>query len=1479
MGRGPSTGVGVEALTIGLDMSLGDADKAVANELKKSTKKLASVFTTSIGAGFASIAAGAVGAVAALGAAMALTVGASSKFEDSFAGIKKTVNASDAEFKQLALSVRQLATEIPIATAQLNQIGELGGQLGVQTSGLPIFIDTIAKLGVATRLSTETAALSLARLQTIFQLPEEDIDNLASSLVDLGNNFAALEDEILSTALRLAAGAKVAGATVADTLAIATALQAVGVQSQAGGTAMARVFQAITVALQGGQKELQVFAQVTGLGVEGFKALASENPAEALNIFLMGLKQAADEGRNLVEILDELGLKQQRTIRALLAVSEAGDLLTDTLTTANIAYDLNIALQEEANKRFETAKSQTKLFKNAITELRIEIGNFFLPALKDILAGLTGTALAMGDNEKSTEGMSNALKAFVAIVTVASTAVMAIVGNLAMFRVMGIMVGKSTTEVAKAFASLSLATKGFATSAIFAGKAIMFLQTAMFPILAILAALTVGFMVFQAKQLKAKRQVEAFTKAEQARLSVMQKLEESQTRLNEAQKAAEEQGIDPEDSAAVQAELRRQKLLEENLEKLQKISNMTFLNIAGGEDLSIDEADAIVNDFDKIIGKREELNAIVPKTDAKLFALNPSQMNLAEQFAELFDIDIKLAEEIVAGGFDKIQEFTSLQSMSDPDAFKEASKILTEYIKSVENGAQRGRMGFGDLSEAEQEALEHTRKYTDGALEAAQRFGAASRHDEEMIQSRTAVLDQYNAIAAENENLVPIDITLFENDPETAVMVFTTVQDALKRTNENVEETTISATDLTNAFLAAKDAAVDLVTTIDDIDPPEIIDIDDIRKGVQMAKDLEVVLGSGVFQLLQAGYPALALDFAQGGIEAENMGKIISIVNSGIEENADILQDMEDNVLTSNQEIAAQAQNYNSIKQETLDFIKDEYGLSLTALDNEEDRAAIQRVFNSMEKESKADKADYLSLTKEVLHAERSIIDAKREIKDLEDEIAAMTADLVYDSITITNAKRDEVTQAEALAALNEALAEFGKEGVQTNSEKLQILQAELNIQRLTDKIENKRSKRQQKSIRDKKKEVEFLKKAVEQGVVDQLDLDVAQEELDDMQAPMDEKEKSMLTLQKEIAEAELEILKTRSKGLAPEVIAAIENYNKSLEVTAKRDEEIAKKTEEVARKTQDLQIEQAQVAERYDEILEKYPDFKEKSMEIASMIGIPQQVMKSALDGMGKTVDQFISYVNFAKNYRDKTLGYTEGDPNNFVNRNMVNSYEESDAFRSQQYRASEYNFSGLGPFSFNQMYSQALGNVEPFTVNIPPATETYTGPTIGNMPDLTGFEPYYSGGKIKYPQNISFNRPEGQQFPPYYPGESFAIQDFFKNIFSSASSGINSIFPEGFTPQFYMGRAYGGTVPIGKASVVGEMGPETIMSTPGGTSVFANKTGGYGSGVNIQNMNLNITGLPADPITARKVAQNIQRELLKLEKGGQAGTGLINR
>ena len=1405
---------GIESIVIGLNVDMKSANAQIKKELSATTALLSRTFAGGATAAFATATAGAVGAVAALAGAMALTVGASSKFEDSFAGIKKTVDASEAEFDKLAVSIRTLATEIPIATSQLNQIGELGGQLGVKTSGLPIFIDTIAKLGVATRLSTETAALSLARLQTIFQLPENEIDNLASSLVDLGNNFAALEDEILSTSLRLAAGAKVAGATVADTLAIATALQAVGVQSQAGGTAMARVFQAITIALQGGQKEMAVFAEVTGLGVEGFRQLASENPAEALNVFLMGLSNASDAGRNLVEILEQLGLKQQRTIRALLAVSEAGDLLTETLTTANVAFDLNIALQEEADKRFETSKSQAKLMKNAFTELRIEIGNFFLPALKNLLAGLTGTALAMADNEKSADGMNNALIAIVTTFSLVSMAAINLVGQLARIKALAVAVNQPFGQMMVMMASLKKGMEGYTLATTMAAKATMFLGLHAAKILSVFALLTVAFMVFQGAQVKARRQVEAFTKAEAVRLATITKLENAQKKLNEATIAAEEAGQDPMNSPAVQSAQKQVEIIEEQVQQLEKISNMRFLNISRfTKDFDIDEADEIVQGFDKIVESRERLSQAIQGADDSNFLFNTAGSDdLVKDFAKRFDLTVDEAEHIMEGGFGRIKEFLNLVSMSDEKAFQDGGKIFSEYAQNIIAAAGFAGNGLTDLTDEQVQFLLHQSNFADQLMTGGLRLTDVAAMDEEMVEARRALLEEYNAMAADNENLEVIPPEIFEAIPETARFVFDVVHGAIKTTETEVGKVAQSTEDLEKAFLAAKDAVQDFRKEIDEIEPPKLVDIEDLKAGIQMTKDLETVLGSGVIKILEAGFPALALDIARGGIEAENLGDMIAIVQSGIDDTDGSLTAMNDGIMAKDSEIIALVDQYANGKDNVLDILKEEFGVTVDIRDIEANREAIQRVFNSMQKSSTDEQVDYLALTKEVLQAERSLKDAKEEIRDLQEELLSMSEDLVFNNIVITNAKRDEVTIAEALADVNKAIAEFGEIGVVTNKEKLSILQMELNIQKMTDKIEAKRSKRQEKSIRDKEKEVKFLELALEQGVIEQLDLDAANEELSELRNPMTKEEKDILTLQKEIAEAELEIANARKEGLDPAVISAIESYNTALGVTVDRDKEIADLTEDLARKNEDLAIEQAEVADRYQEILDKYPDFKEKSMEIAQMIGIPQQVMASTLDGMKVTIDEFIDYVDFAKQYRDSVMGY-EGDPDAHI--------------------------------------------PKPRTV---PIDDKYLQ---DRKDDAAAIEAAAAGTLHTYSP------------PSITPVSEQSDKGFFERIIGNFVQGFA---PSSFMP-FYKGRAYGGTVPIGRASVVGEMGPETIMSTPGGTSVFANKTSAGGSGVNIQNMNLNITGLPADPITARKVAQNIQKELLKLEKEGKAGTGLINR
>src|SRR5690606_27523968 len=89
----------------------------------------------------------ALGATAAFGALGVISAKAAIDFESSFAGVRKTVDATDAEFRQLSGAFRQMAKEIPVNVNEINRIGEAAGQLGIQTEHLVDFTRVMADLG------------------------------------------------------------------------------------------------------------------------------------------------------------------------------------------------------------------------------------------------------------------------------------------------------------------------------------------------------------------------------------------------------------------------------------------------------------------------------------------------------------------------------------------------------------------------------------------------------------------------------------------------------------------------------------------------------------------------------------------------------------------------------------------------------------------------------------------------------------------------------------------------------------------------------------------------------------------------------------------------------------------------------------------------------------------------------------------------------------------------------------------------------------------------------------------------------------------------------------------------------------------------------------------------------------------------------------------------------------------------------------
>jgi TP901 family phage tail tape measure protein len=378
--------------------SLSKATKGIANELSTLQRKTATVASsmTSFVPAFAAVGAAAFSAFSFAGRAAV-------QFQDSFAGVRKTLNFSgtaaknqEENFRALADSLVDISRTTPMAANELARIGEIGGQLGISAGAITKFTKTISQLTVATTMSAEEASFALSRLAAITRLPERNLGNLASVLVRLGNEFAATEGEIVNTAMKIASALELLESptsnAAADSLALAAALKQVGQQTQAGSTAVARSLDIMATAVLQGGRELSLFAKVAGMTSDTFRNLAEASPAQAFVAFLEGLQAVGNAGADTVQLLEELGLGQQRTLRALRSMALASDDVKAALSSANEEFALNNALQTEAEKRYETVVSQLGMLRNNITALGIETGNQLLEPLNEVIDGLTTIA-------------------------------------------------------------------------------------------------------------------------------------------------------------------------------------------------------------------------------------------------------------------------------------------------------------------------------------------------------------------------------------------------------------------------------------------------------------------------------------------------------------------------------------------------------------------------------------------------------------------------------------------------------------------------------------------------------------------------------------------------------------------------------------------------------------------------------------------------------------------------------------------------------------------------------------------------------------------------------------------------------------------------------------------------------------------------------------------------------------------------------
>jgi len=389
------------------------------------------------------------GAVVAAG--LAVSAKAAIDWESAWAGVQKTVSGTPEEMAALEKSLRGLAMELPATAEEIAGVAEAAGQLGIKRQDILEFTKVAVAMGVATNLSSEDAATGMARLSNIMGTSSSDVDRMGSAIVALGNNSATTEGEILAMALRLGAAGRQAGLSEGEVIGLSAAMSSLGIEAEAGGTAMSTVIKDINSAVLDGSDQLELYARIAGTSADKFATAWREDAAGAMVTVVQGLARVQASGQNVNTVISDLGMDGIRTSDTLLRLAGNADGLATSLTMGNDAWATNNALMNEANQRYQTSASKIQIAENSLNEAAITVGEVLLPALA---AGVDLVA----DFARGWSELPGGLQSTVVVLGLAATGITLVGGGAAL--------AAPKIRLFRAEMALLAASSGTATSAV-----------------------------------------------------------------------------------------------------------------------------------------------------------------------------------------------------------------------------------------------------------------------------------------------------------------------------------------------------------------------------------------------------------------------------------------------------------------------------------------------------------------------------------------------------------------------------------------------------------------------------------------------------------------------------------------------------------------------------------------------------------------------------------------------------------------------------------------------------------------------------------------------------------------------------------------------------------------------------------------------------------------------------------------------------
>jgi len=358
------------------------AIKGRLNKFKTQVNKVAGGFKTlskKFGTAMSSIARKAkwvaLVTVAALTAMVVGSIRQFTKLESGLLDVQKTTGMTDEAIQKLRKSLENLVLVTRGMTMEgLLNASAIAGQLGIRgVKDIGIFSKAVEMMAIATRYTAEEAALDLAKIAKVMDLPISQSEKLGDVMNELSNRTTAFATQVGEITKRAGSMGKSFGLTIPEMMGFAATMIDVGKTSQIGATAITRLLNQALLDTRG-------FARVSGMEFTKYARLVKDKPMVAIKKFLEGLGKLNKFKK--MEVLKELQLSGVRVAPALVAMSENTKLLSDNILIANNQWKTGGSLMKEYTNRARGLSSAFISIWEAVKIMASRLGDVFAPALK-----------------------------------------------------------------------------------------------------------------------------------------------------------------------------------------------------------------------------------------------------------------------------------------------------------------------------------------------------------------------------------------------------------------------------------------------------------------------------------------------------------------------------------------------------------------------------------------------------------------------------------------------------------------------------------------------------------------------------------------------------------------------------------------------------------------------------------------------------------------------------------------------------------------------------------------------------------------------------------------------------------------------------------------------------------------------------------------------------------------------------------------